>query len=141
MQRPRPDPPFIFTSLRIQGIFKSSSVVLHVIFVTIYAKKHGHKYVLNALNLKSSYLKEKYRYLISWCFEPSQPHRITSGLETNVSTSPTYSAQKSSHRKTQQNPQNSYQHKYKTKRVRACCYRRPFSLIYRYQSKNKPTYI
>ena len=32
--------------------------------------------------------------LVSWCFEPSQPQRITSGLETNVNPSPSYSAQK-----------------------------------------------
>ena len=30
--------------------------------------------------------------LVSWCFEPSQPRRITSGLETNVNPSPTYPA-------------------------------------------------
>ena len=29
--------------------------------------------------------------LVSWCFEPSQPQRITSGLKTNFSLSPSYS--------------------------------------------------
>ena len=33
--------------------------------------------------------------LVSWCFEPSQSHRITSGLNTNVSLSPSYSFHKS----------------------------------------------
>ena len=31
---------------------------------------------------------------LSWCFEPSQPQRITSGLETNFSLSPSYSLNK-----------------------------------------------
>ena len=29
-------------------------------------------------------------YLLSWCFEPSQPQRIISGLKTNFSLSPSY---------------------------------------------------
>ena len=29
--------------------------------------------------------------LVSWCFKPSQPQRITSGLKTNFSLSPSYS--------------------------------------------------
>ena len=33
--------------------------------------------------------------LVSWCFEPSQPQRITSGLKTNFSSSPSYSLNKS----------------------------------------------
>ena len=33
--------------------------------------------------------------LVSWCFEPSQPLMITSGLKTNFSPSLTYSADKS----------------------------------------------
>ena len=32
--------------------------------------------------------------LVSWCFEPSQPRRITSGLKTNFSLSPCYSLNK-----------------------------------------------
>ena len=31
---------------------------------------------------------------VSWCFEPSQPQRITSGLKTNFSLSPSYSLNK-----------------------------------------------
>ena len=32
---------------------------------------------------------------VSWCFEPSQPQRILSGLKTNISLSPSYSAYES----------------------------------------------
>ena len=35
--------------------------------------------------------------MVSWCFEPSQPQRITSGLNTNFTLSPSYSFHKSSH--------------------------------------------
>ena len=38
--------------------------------------------------------------LVSWCFEPSQPQRITSGLNTNFTISPSYSIHKSSYHKT-----------------------------------------
>ena len=43
----------------------------------------------------------KYRkgWLVSWCFEPSQPQRITSGLNTNFTLSPSYSFHKSSYHK------------------------------------------
>ena len=37
--------------------------------------------------------------LVSWCFEPSQPPRITSGLNTNSTLSPSYSFLKSSYHK------------------------------------------
>ena len=37
--------------------------------------------------------------LVSWCFEPSQPQRITSGLNTNVTLSSSYSFHKSSYHK------------------------------------------
>ena len=37
--------------------------------------------------------------LVSWCFEPSQPPRIISGLKTNFNLSPIYSAQKSPNHK------------------------------------------
>ena len=37
--------------------------------------------------------------LVSWCFEPSQPQRITSGLNTNFALSPSYSFHKSSYHK------------------------------------------
>ena len=32
--------------------------------------------------------------LVTWCFEPSQPQRITSGLKTTFSLSPSYSLNK-----------------------------------------------
>ena len=35
--------------------------------------------------------------MVSWCFEPSQPQRITSGLNTSFTLSPSYSFHKSSH--------------------------------------------
>ena len=38
-------------------------------------------------------------YLFSRCFEPIQPRRITSGLNTNFTLSPSYSFHKSSHHK------------------------------------------
>ena len=31
---------------------------------------------------------------VGWCFEPSQPQRITSGSKTNFSLSPSYSLNK-----------------------------------------------
>ena len=37
--------------------------------------------------------------LVSWCFEPSQPQRITSGLNTSFILSPSYSFHKSLHHK------------------------------------------
>ena len=36
---------------------------------------------------------------VSWCFESSQPQRITSGLNTNCTLSPSYSFHKSSYHK------------------------------------------
>ena len=41
----------------------------------------------------------QYPNLIRWCFEPSQPQRITSGLKTNLSQAPTYSFHKSLYHK------------------------------------------
>ena len=32
--------------------------------------------------------------IVSWCFEPSQPQRMTSGLKRNFSLSPSYSLNK-----------------------------------------------
>ena len=37
--------------------------------------------------------------LVSWCFEPSQPRRITSGLNTNFTLSPSHSFYKSLYHK------------------------------------------
>ena len=39
------------------------------------------------------------RKLVSWCFEPSQPQWITSGLNTNFTLSPSHSFHKSSYHK------------------------------------------
>ena len=36
-------------------------------------------------------------WLVSWCFEPSQPQRIPSGLNTNFTLSPSHSFHKSSY--------------------------------------------
>ena len=44
--------------------------------------------------------------LASWHLEPSQPQGATSGLETNVNPSPSYSAPKSWNQKILWNPQN-----------------------------------
>ena len=37
--------------------------------------------------------------LVNWCFEPSQPHWITSGLKTNFTLSPSFSVHKSLYQK------------------------------------------
>ena len=42
---------------------------------------------------------KKRQKLVSWCFEPSQPQRITSRLNTNFTLSPSYSFHKSSYHK------------------------------------------
>ena len=57
----------------------------------------------------------QFSQLVTWCSEPSQPQRLTSGLETNVNPPPTCSAQKSWNRKILQNPQDLSRHKWKTK--------------------------
>ena len=44
-------------------------------------------------------LVQVYCQFVSWCFEPSQPQRITSGLNINFTQSPSYSFHKSSHHK------------------------------------------
>ena len=42
---------------------------------------------------------QRVSYLVSWCFKPSQPQRITSGLHTNFTLSPSYSLHKSLYHK------------------------------------------
>ena len=56
---------------------------------------HHHHHVSQLCRL---YQGERGRggWLVSWCFEPSQPQRTISGLKTNFNLSPTYSAHKSS---------------------------------------------
>ena len=44
-------------------------------------------------------LLESAQQWVSWCFEPSHPQRITSGLNTNYTLSPSYSFHKSSYHK------------------------------------------
>ena len=43
--------------------------------------------------------REAEEELVSWCFEPSQPQMITSGLNTNFTLFPSYSFHKSSYHK------------------------------------------
>ena len=45
------------------------------------------------------YNLERFSYLVSWCFEPSQPQRITSGQNTNFTLSPSHSFHESSYHK------------------------------------------
>ena len=45
--------------------------------------------------------KHQNTQLLSWCFEPSQPQKITSGLNTYFTLSPSYSFHKSSHHNAQ----------------------------------------
>ena len=61
-------------------------------------------------NLASFYLKilSGYSQLVSKCFEPSQPQRITSGLNTNSSLSPSYSFHKSLYHRSFLSNQSSY---------------------------------
>ena len=51
------------------------------------------------LTIEQATCKYQRSQLISWCFELSQPQRITSGLNTNFSLSPSYSFHKSSYHK------------------------------------------
>ena len=57
--------------------------------------------LLPLLFLLSLDLVEKWFYvprkLVSWCFEPSKPQRITSGLRTNFTLPPSHSFHKSSY--------------------------------------------
>ena len=46
-------------------------------------------YIYNLIIEKNKF--PKVSQLVSWCFEPSQPQRITSGLKTNLGLSPSYS--------------------------------------------------
>ena len=50
-------------------------------------------------NRRKKKKKERKGELVSWYFEPSQPQRVTSWLETMVNLSPIYSARKSSNHK------------------------------------------
>ena len=51
--------------------------------------------MIHSILLQTGEADEFYRLkLVSWCFEPSQPQRMTSGLKTNFSLSPSYSLNK-----------------------------------------------
>ena len=54
---------------------------------------------LGSATLSQLAFRGEVSYLVSWCFEPSQPQRITSGLNTNFTRSPSYSFHKSSYHK------------------------------------------
>ena len=54
---------------------------------------------MHTLTLSRTFLSQAQPFLLSWCFEPSQPQRITSGLNTNLTLSPSYSFHKSSYHK------------------------------------------
>ena len=58
---------------------------------------HTHKSVQKKNNNKNSVREETRKKLVSWCFEPSQPQRIISVLNTNFTLSPSYSFHKSSY--------------------------------------------
>ena len=46
---------------------------------------------------KNMILRQTFSQLVSWCLEPSQPQRITSGLNTNFTLSTGYSFHKSAY--------------------------------------------
>ena len=48
----------------------------------------------NEKKKKKNMVNRLVSYLVSWCFEPGQPQRITSGLKTNFSLSPSYTLNK-----------------------------------------------
>ena len=58
-----------------------------------------HIYLL-ANQYKKTTTTKKPAYLVGWCFQPSQPQRITLGLNTNFILSPSYSFHKSLHHTT-----------------------------------------
>ena len=65
-------------------------------------KKERHRVVVmpgsNFTRRREQY-SHVFNLLASWCFQPSPPQRILSGLKANFSLSPTYSAHKSSNEK------------------------------------------
>ena len=76
--------------------------VLHLVFA--YLDGLGHMNNLRGVCLKTIFLfignKNRVSYYVfSWCFEPSQPQRITSGLKTNFNISPIYLFRKSLYHK------------------------------------------
>ena len=65
----------------------------------------GNQHIFLSLLLLLHYFSQNCLSLVllfpaaSWCFEPSQPQRIISGLKTNFSLSPTYSYHRSLYHK------------------------------------------
>ena len=56
---------------------------------------YGKRTTLTCSNTKMGNQWEEVSWLVTWCFEPSQPQKITSGLKTNFSQSPRYLFHKS----------------------------------------------
>ena len=56
-------------------------------------------YIFSKQFMYAPSLENRVSYLVTWCFEPSQPQRITSGLNKNFILSPSYSLHKSLHNK------------------------------------------
>ena len=86
--------------------------LLKILWIMALGLLHGYCEVANCVNLTSRDLingpsktnsranKTNNRsQLVSWCSEPSQQQRITSGLNTNFTLSPSYSFQKPSYHK------------------------------------------
>ena len=66
-------------------------------FLCLRHRTSGHEAAGDCLSLVVA--PDKFSQLVSWCFEPSQPRRITSALNTNFTLSPSYSFHKSSYHK------------------------------------------
>ena len=75
------------------GYYKSISLICALGRISVL-----HLYVLSKL-LEGGGERERVSQLVSWCFKPSQPQRITSGLDTNFTLSPSQSFHKSSYHK------------------------------------------
>ena len=58
-----------------------------------------HTDTTHSLQYLSGSSQNIFSVLVSWCFEPSQPQRITSALNTNLTLSPSYSFHKLSYHK------------------------------------------
>ena len=74
------------------GAYKSNGQVTKVV-PRFFVVKHAQRRVVS----EAAVLVEN--LLVSWCFESSQPQRITSGLNTNFILSPSHSFHKSSYHK------------------------------------------
>ena len=66
-----------------------------VIQKSVYNTRQYQAYSVIYISQYASTLGCKVSYLVIWCFKPSQPQRIISGLKINFSLSPSYSFHKS----------------------------------------------